>query len=65
MTPHQLRTTLKHLDLTQVAAAKLLRVDGRTVRKWVSGDRSAPASAAILLKLIVAGKITIADVEAA
>ena len=33
-TPANLRTLLKHAGLTQQAAAKLLAVDMRTVRKW-------------------------------
>ena len=33
-TPANLRALLKHAGLTQQAAAKLLAVDMRTVRKW-------------------------------
>lgn len=35
-TPANLRALLKHAGLTQQAAADLLGVDGRTVRKWVA-----------------------------
>ncbi len=35
-TPANLRTLLKHAGLTQQAAADMIGVDGRTVRKWVA-----------------------------
>jgi len=35
-TPANLRALLKHAGLTQQAAADLLGVDGRTVRKWLA-----------------------------
>jgi DNA-binding transcriptional regulator YdaS (Cro superfamily) len=34
----------------QRAAARLLRVDERTVRRWVAGDRECPWCAAELLR---------------
>lgn len=35
-TPANLRALLQHAGLTQQAAADLLGVDGRTVRKWLA-----------------------------
>ena len=35
-TPANLRTLLQNAGLTQQAAADMLGVDGRTVRKWVA-----------------------------
>lgn len=40
-TPANLRTLLKQAGLTQQAAADLLGVDGRTVRKWLALSTSA------------------------
>jgi len=36
----------------QLSAARLLHVDGRTVRRWVAGDRTCHWMAAELLRLI-------------
>ncbi len=50
LTPKQLRVTLKQLGLNQVAAAKQLGVDPRTVRRWLAGDRKIPEPVVILLR---------------
>ena len=49
MTPTQLRRLLKRLVWSQVEAARRLKVDPRTVRRWVAGERRIPESAAMLL----------------
>jgi transcriptional regulator with XRE-family HTH domain len=65
MTAKQFKDTLHRLDISQVDAARKLGVDPRTVRHWIAGDRAVHPTAAILLRLLVAGKITVADVEGA
>lgn len=66
MTPAQFRAALDRLGLSQVGAAKLFGYsDGRVVRRYISGERAVPAPLAILLRLMIAGKISAADVEAA
>lgn len=40
-TPANLRALLQHAGLTQQAAADLLGVDGRTVRKWAADTDNA------------------------
>lgn len=65
MTATQFRNTLDKLGLSQLAAARLLQVDGRTARRWVSGERSIPSDVAILLRLLTTKKITVEDIEAA
>lgn len=65
MTPTQFRSALGRLDLSQVGAAHLFGADGRTARRWAAGDRAVPEPIAILLRLLIAGKITAADIEAA
>lgn len=63
MTANQYRAALRRLDLSQVGAARLFGADARTSRYWASGDRGIPHCVGIVLKLLVAGKITIADVD--
>ncbi len=65
MTTKQLRAALARLNLSQLGAARLFEVDARTVRRWALGERAIPSSVAILLRLLLAGKITPEDIEAA
>ena len=43
--------------------AKDLRCDDKTMRRWISGETRVPATASILLQLLLAGKITIEDIR--
>lgn len=65
MTPEQYRAALVKLELTQVGAAELLGVDGRTSRRYAAGDADIPRPTAKLLRLMLAGKLSVADVERA
>jgi transcriptional regulator with XRE-family HTH domain len=49
----QFRDALAALGLSQVDAAKLLGVDPRTVRRWVSGDRDVPPPVARFLQYLM------------
>jgi DNA-binding transcriptional regulator YiaG len=51
MSPADLRACLGRLGLSQLGAARLLGVDGRTVRKWVGGERGVPPPVVRLLWL--------------
>ena len=62
MTANQFRTALSRLKLSQLGAARLFQADGRTARRWALGERSIPPTVAILLKLMLAGKITADDI---
>ena len=42
MTPKQLRAALASIDLSQRAAARLLDINDRTMRKYVAGDLVIP-----------------------
>lgn len=64
MTHTQYRATLKRLGLTQLAAGRILGVGDRTSRRWAL-EGGIPETAAKLLRLAVAGKITIDDIESA
>jgi hypothetical protein len=63
MTAKQYRAALAKLDLTQVGAARLFGVNDVTSRRWAKDGVSGVA--AILLRLMLAGKVTAADVESA
>lgn len=52
MTAAQLRETLDRLGLNQLEAASILRVDGRTVRRWIAGDREIPGPVVAFLELL-------------
>lgn len=64
MTAAQFKAALARLDLTQVGAARLLGADGRTARRWASGERTIPKPVVIMLRLLLAKKITVEDIEA-
>ena len=63
MTPDQFRDTLRRLGLPQVRAATLLGVDGRTVRRWVGGERPIPEMVARVLRAAERGKLDLRDLE--
>ncbi len=64
MTTKQFRAALARLKLSQLGAARLFDVDARTVRRWALSERAIPSSVAILLRLLLAEKITRDDIEA-
>lgn len=51
MSPQQFRHALRQLGLNQVQAAQRLRVNPRTVRRWVAGDSRVPESVTLLLEI--------------
>jgi hypothetical protein len=63
MTANQFRAALDRLNLSQIGAARLFGTDPRTARRWALGERSIPECVAIVLRLLLAGKITVEDVE--
>lgn len=62
MTANQFRALLGRLELSQLGAARLLKVGDRTARRWAESGVDGPP--AILLRLLAAGKITPKDIEA-
>lgn len=54
MTPDDYREALAELGLSQLAAARLLGVDGRTSRRWVSGERPIPPPVQNFLRYLMA-----------
>lgn len=65
MTPTQFRTALDRLGISQAGFARSLGENERTIRRWSAGDgaRGLPKPVAILVRLLTAGKITVADLE--
>lgn len=66
MTPDAFRAALAALGLTQVGvngADRFLGVDGRTVRRWISGELSIPGSVAMLLRVMLARRLSVATVR--
>ena len=51
MTPRQFRKAIARLDLSQVAAANIVKVVPRTIRRYASGEGNIPDARAKLLEL--------------
>jgi GcrA cell cycle regulator len=56
---------LDALGLAQHRVAQLFDVTPRSVRRWRSGDRPVPCGVSIVLRLLAAGAVTVAQVEQA
>jgi hypothetical protein len=63
MTPVELHAALESLNLTHQQLAHLLGYDERTI--WLAGDRGIPSAVAILVRLLISGKISFRDVDKA
>jgi hypothetical protein len=61
MTPAQYRHAIAHLGLSQVAAARLLGIGDRTSRRWAR--YGIHGTSEILLRLLLTGRITPADIN--
>ena len=54
MTKDEFRDACSHLGMSQLGAARLLGVDGRTVRRWALGEREIPPPVARFLGYLIA-----------
>jgi transcriptional regulator with XRE-family HTH domain len=63
MTANQYRRALEQLELSQYAMAKLLGVAGRTSQNWALGFSPIHPCAAMLLRLLLDGKISLDDLN--
>src|SRR5262245_19592014 len=61
----EFRETLDALGLAQHRVAQLFGVGPRSVRRWQYGDRRVPCGVGIVLRLLAAGAVTVAQVEQA
>jgi len=64
-TADEFRATLGALGIAQRRVAQLFSVGPRSVRRWQHGDRRVPCGVGILLRLLAAGAVTVAQVEQA
>lgn len=65
MTAGELAEILGALQLDPFDLGALLNHDQRTVRKWLDGSTRIPPTAAILLRLLMDGTITVDHVRTA
>jgi hypothetical protein len=61
----EFHATLSALGLAQDRVAKVFGVGPRSVRRWQHGDRRVPCGVRIVLRLLAAGAVTLAQVEQA
>src|SRR5262245_4263674 len=61
----ELRETLGAVGIAQHHVAQLFGVSPRSVRRWQHGDRHIPCGVGIVLRLLAAGAVTVAQVEQA
>ena len=61
----EFRATLAALGIAQHRVARLFGVGPRSVRRWQNGDRRVPCGVGIVLRLLAAGTVTVAQVEQA
>lgn len=59
MTPDELRTSLQALGMTQLELSRLVDTEGRTVRRWVSGESSVPGCIEVLIGVWLAHPETV------
>lgn len=50
--PYNLRAVLAELGLSQLGAARLLGVEGRTIRRWIAEPETVPHLARLALDLL-------------
>ena len=53
ISPKQLKTILKKLGISQMELSRRLGVDGRTVRRWLSGEATIPGPACVAIEAMV------------
>lgn len=56
MNPAELTGSLALLGMSQMDAARLFQVNGRTVRRWIAGEQEVPEAVAIALRLKLENK---------
>src|SRR5262249_34483870 len=62
-TTTEFHKTLDTLGLTQCRVARLFNVTPRNVRRWQHGDRRVPYGVGIVLRLLAARMVTVAQIE--
>lgn len=65
MSAEEYKTAIHKLGMSQEAAAAPLGIGKRTSQGYALGEYPVPFAVAAILRLLVAGKITAKDIEAA
>lgn len=65
MTPRQFKAAINELGLSQGRAAKLCGFHARTAKRWAGGQRKVPETVAIVLRLMLAGVLTVDQLASA
>ena len=58
MTPDQLETAIKLLKLDQAKLGRVIGRSERTMRRYVRGERTMPASEALLIRAMIRYRVT-------
>lgn len=64
MTPDQYRCALDKLGFSQEGIAPYLGVSKRSSQGYALGEAAVPKTVAVLLRLMLTGKVTVKDIEA-
>jgi hypothetical protein len=63
VTPKHFKATIDKLGLSQGRAAKLCGFHAGTAKRWAGGQRKVPEAVAIILRLMLAGILTVEQLE--
>jgi hypothetical protein len=63
LTSRQFKMAIRSLGLSQGRAARLCGYYPGTAKKWASGGRKVPEPVAIILRLLLAGELTVEQLE--
>jgi hypothetical protein len=63
MTRQEYAETIAKLGLTQVGAAKFLKIGDRTSRRWISGASKIPHAVELLFDLMIVFDVKPKDLE--
>lgn len=58
MSAQRFRAALDKLQIDQNAFSRFIRVDRRTVRRWLGNERPIPAAVALLVSVMVKKKVS-------
>jgi hypothetical protein len=64
MTAQKYRNAIEALDLSQIRAGRFLGVPTKTSSRWALGESRVPEAVGILLRLMIAMKLSPEDVQA-
>lgn len=63
MTPRQFNIALGLIGSSQLAFAKVIKVNARTIRRWALGEAEVPTAVAMLLNLMLETQSTVKELK--